>query len=242
MPHLLLIALLLALPPLATAQDTPARFIAKLQAGEKITLVTLGTSLSAGASGWPVAMKAWLDSDFPGQVTLFNHAVSGSASSVGPDGKPQNSGLDVLPSALARKPHAIFIEFATNDAHQPYKISPDQSKANLGTLIDRILDARPDTEIIVQTMNSTIDVPGRGNGATNRPNLAAYFEGYRDVARARKIRLVDHHPNWLALMERDREKFLSLVPDGLHPTPAGYREILLPELKRALLSSALLSK
>jgi acyl-CoA thioesterase-1 len=101
-----------------------ADFIRELQAGKKVTVVTMGTSLTGGGWGWPaVMMDDWLNKDFFGQVTFFNEGVSGSASSVGPDGKKELSGLAKLPDVIARKPDVVFIEFSVNDAYLPYKIS-----------------------------------------------------------------------------------------------------------------------
>jgi hypothetical protein len=37
-------------------------------------------------------------------------------------------------------------------------------------------------------------------------------------------------------MNDDRDKFLEYVPDGIHPTQAGYHAIALPEIQRRLLS------
>ncbi len=218
--------------------SAPAAFIRRLQAGETITIVTMGTSLTGGNWRWPdVMMGDWLNKEFPGKVHFFNEAVSGSASSVGPGGKPSLSGFAKLPAVLAHKPDVVFIEFATNDAYLPYKISQEDSRKNLNAIIDRILEANPRTEIILQTMNSVKDNPKAGAAslhATNRPELAAYMQGYREVAQARGLRLVDHYPNWKKIMDEDPDRFDRLVPDRIHPQLEGWREVLLPELKQSL--------
>jgi len=122
----------------------PAKFVESLRAGKKLTIVTMGTSLTGGTWRWPdVMMKDWLDKDFPGQVTLFNEAVGASASSVGPGNNPALSGLGKLPAVIAHKPDLVFIEFAVNDAYIPYKISLADSKKNLNTIIDKILESNP---------------------------------------------------------------------------------------------------
>ncbi|MGI6301727.1 MAG: SGNH/GDSL hydrolase family protein [Verrucomicrobiota bacterium] len=139
-----------------------AGWMERLQQGDSITIVTLGTSLSAGKAGWPVAMMEWLDSEWPGQTTLHNLAVGGSASQTVPamDAKPtvrNRCGLDRLPEAIASRPDVVFIEFAVNDAFAGYGISPQAGRANLETMIDRLQQALPDSEIILQTMNSVLD-------------------------------------------------------------------------------------
>jgi lysophospholipase L1-like esterase len=236
--RLLLAASLVAtLTASAAPESGHAAFIKRLQAGEKVTIVTMGTSLTGGQWRWPdVMMAGWLNRDYTGQVTLFNEGVGASASSVGPGNNAALSGLGKLPAVIARKPDVVFIEFSVNDAYLPYKISLEDSKRNLDTIIDRILEANPKTEIILQTMNSVKDKPEHGadGAATQRPKLAEYAEGYRQVAKARGLRLVDHYPNWKKLMQERPAEFDKLVPDGIHPRDEGYWTVLLPELRREL--------
>ena len=96
--------------------------------------------------------------------------------------------------------------------------------------------AREGNAIILQTMNACLDQaqPGGGRHASDRPEVAAYFQGYREVAQARGLILVDHYPNWLKIMTNDLPLFDRLVPDRIHPQAEGYRQVLLPELKATL--------
>ena len=226
--------------PIVDAPKSPApgAFLKDLAAGKKITVVTMGTSLTGGTWRWPdVMVGEWLNKDYPGQVQFFNEGVGASASGVGPGGNVALSGLGKLPAVLARKPDVVFIEFTTNDAYLPYKISPEDSKKNLNKIIDAILAANPKTEIILQTMNAVKDNPKAGAGnlhASTRPRLAEYAEDYRQVAQERGVALVDHYPHWLKLMQEQPELFDKLVPDRIHPQAEGYRTVVLPELKRAM--------
>jgi beta-glucosidase len=233
------VLLLLMLAFASTAQvkndSFGGRFIDALHNGKKITIVTMGTSLTGGEWRWPdVMMNDWLNLEFPGQATCFNEGVSASSSGVGPENNPSLSGLGKISSVIAHKPDVVFIEFAINDAYLPYNISPKESKKNLNAIIDQIYKANPKTEIILQTMNSVIDKVGFGLHATERPKLAEYMQGYLDVAKARGLLIVDHYPNWMKLMKDDPVHFDQLVPDGIHPQLTGYKEILLPELKKTL--------
>jgi lysophospholipase L1-like esterase len=219
------------------ARGGGARFIESLRAGKKVTIVTMGTSLTGGTWRWPdVMMNDWLNKEWPGQAVLCNEGVGASASSMGFNGNMATSGLGKLDAVIAHKPDVVFIEFGTNDAFLPYKISVDDSKKNLNTMIDRIVAANPATEVILQTMNSCMDQaqPGGGKHASDRPQVAAYFEGYREVARARGLLLVDHYRNWSKIMTNDLQLFDRLVPDRIHPQAEGYQQILLPELKATL--------
>jgi acyl-CoA thioesterase-1 len=236
----------LALLPLALLADSvgaveklapnmeakPAKFIARLQKGEPVTIVTLGTSITGGRWRWVTVMNEWLDKDFPGLVAMHDLGVGASASSY-PPGK---GGLDTVQQCAALKPDVVFIEFAVNDSYLPYKISLEDSRRNLNTMVDTVLRANPNAEIVVQTTNPVLDMPDPENRhATNRPRLADYGQVYREVAHERGLILVDNYPNWLKLLHSGREEYLKRVPDGIHPQEPGYREVVLPELKRVLL-------
>lgn len=46
--------------------------------------------------------------------------------------------------------------------------------------------------------------------------------------------LIDHEPHWEAIQKSDPAQFKRYMPDGLHPNPEGCREVILPELLKAL--------
>jgi hypothetical protein len=100
-------------------------------------------------------------------------------------------------------------------------------------MIDRILAANPHTEIILQTMNPAADVNGKTQGS-QRPDLAAYYQIYRDVAAERSFLLIDHWANWTKLQKDAPAKFLADLPDGLHPIAPASLAITLPAVEQAL--------
>ena len=71
--------------------------------------------------------------------------------------------------------------------------------------------------------------------AGQRPDLEDYYQGYRDVARANGLLMIDHYPNWLKLYdgEPDHATWKSYVPDGIHPSAIGAQRVILPEIQRA---------
>ena len=71
----------------------------------------------------------------------------------------------------------------------------------------------------------------RGDPVSHFPNLAAYYQMYRDVATARGLMLIDHHPNWVALQANDPTTFQSYIADGVHPNAEGIGEITFPLLQ-----------
>lgn len=207
----------------ADSSPTSAGFVRKLQAGDKQTVVYYGTSLTA-AGAWTRLLTNRLKEAYPGQVAVHNSGGPGMHSGWG----LQNLNERVI----ALKPDVVFIEFSINDAVARFNLSPERGKANLEKMIDRIQAAQPGCEIILQIMNPVIDKSQGDSGW--RPTLEACQQNYRDVARERGLLLVDHMPAWSRVLENDEPIFRGYVPDGVHPSEDGWREIVMPELLRRL--------
>ena len=218
-----------------------SQLITNLNNGLDQKLVVYGTSLTqngawASVTAGSGGLYDWLRGLYGSRFTMVNSGMAGKAS---------NSGVANLSSkVLAQNPDTVIIEFAMNDASTGYPagdidagISVSQSKANLNTMIDRIVMALPDAEIILMTMNPAIDIPPKQAG-TLRPNLADYYQGYRDVASARGLLLIDHYVNWDFFLDIDAERFSADVPDGLHPGTLASLAVTLPAIQKALLGSA----
>lgn len=203
----------------ATAQ---AAIVPRLNSGQSLTISAIGTSETA-LSPWLGVLGDWLNGKYPGKVTLDNEAISGSESS---------SGINTqLPAALTHNPDAIFIEFAINDAAVGYAESVQTSKDHLQTMIDTInayaASNKKSVDIVIQTTNND---PYSGY----RPNLASYYQGYREVAAANGLLLVDHYPTWVNLYNSDPTTWNNYVSDGIHPNSLGVYNIILPEIQLAL--------
>jgi acyl-CoA thioesterase I len=215
---------LTALTALALAAGAYAepglRFTARLKEGKPQTMVTYGTSLTQGGA-WVGQVEAVLKERFPGLVTVINSGQSGMWSAWGVEHLEER--------VLRRKPDLVLIEFAINDAHVPYNTPVDAARRNLETMIDRILAARADTEIVLMTMNTCV-----GPAREVRPQLDAYYQMYRDVAAARNLSLVDHARVWARIQEVDHGRFMRFVPDGLHPGPEGCAEVITPAILKTL--------
>ncbi|MDR1281029.1 MAG: GDSL-type esterase/lipase family protein [Opitutaceae bacterium] len=232
---------------------TASQLVDNLKAGKNQTVVVFGTSLTAGdgaKNGWVKSLDTWLDTldpDGAAKATVINSGQSGKAS---------RTGLSLLQSAvIAQNPDTVFIEFSMNDAYRgpsyaatntDYRICLQESKNNLKSMITQIRAALPDTEIIIQTMNCIYDPdPGAANPpATGRPQIAEFYQGYRDVYAELKstvanLILIDHEPTWLALRANDEALYKSYVTDGLHPTAAGTNAVTFPAIQAALTASAI---
>jgi acyl-CoA thioesterase-1 len=209
---LLLLAVLFSATSFAQTE-----LIKNLQAGKSQTLVVYGTSLTAGAGGkaWVEAVADELNSKYHNHLTVYNSAKSSMWSTWGVQH------LD--DSVISKKPDAVLIEFSMNDAFLDYKTSVELARLNLNYMIDRIKLYNPDCEVILQTMNIPIH-----EHAAKRPDIEKYYELYRQVAKKRKLLLIDNYPHWKAILDKGETEYLKYIPDGIHPDTAGARKVIAP--------------
>jgi len=197
-----------------------AQFVQNLEAGKPQTVVTFGTSLTA-VGAWVDQLRAVLEQQYPEQITLINGAQGGANSDWG------RGALDE--KVLKHNPDTVLIEFSVNDAVERRQTSVAHARGNLENMIERILQQNPECEIILQVMN-----PPVGHTKAQRPNLLAYNQMVRDVAKARGLQLIDHYPVWEKLLNDDPLKFLFYVPDTIHPVREGALQVITPTMLHAL--------
>ena len=205
------------------AAEVP-RFIRDLRAGESRHVVIYGTSLSRSGA-WVPRLQAELEAAFPGRVTLTNSARGGQHSGWG--------AANVERAVVALRPDAVLLEFAINDAVTRFDLSLETVRRNVDTMLDRIATALPGCEVIVQVMNPAV---GKAPGdPSHRRDQDAYQQIYRDAARARGLRLIDHSVAWNRVLATEGEAgFKKLVPDGVHPNAEGWNRIVLPRVRAEL--------
>lgn len=199
------------------------KLVQNLQKGKDQLVVVYGTSLSSGGHG-----KAWM-----GEVARqFNEKYGNHLKYclAGKGGMWSTWGVQHLEdSVISKNPDAVIMEFGINDAFEKYKTSPELAKLNLEYMIDRIQLNNPDCDIILQVMNMPV-----GKSAGFRPNLNAYYAMYREVAKKRKLMLIDHYPNWQKILNMGEEEFIKHVPDGIHPNYESDRNIIAPYIIKRL--------
>jgi lysophospholipase L1-like esterase len=241
-------ALALVAALVGSQAPTQGAILERLQNGEHLKLAAIGTSLTDKSwnkgTGWFEQTGDWLNGlSCSGKVTLANRAVCGSASKTDASKTDSQDGLRQLDVVLAKdNPDVVIIEFGMNDAYLQYEISKQASRDNLQSMIDQIRAwaARQNqgkgknVEIVVQAMNNCVGVH-----AEQRPDLAQYYQGYREVAKANKdVLFIDNYGKWLALYnsQPDHAAWKSYVPDGIHPNADGARAIIVPSVRQALQS------
>ena len=203
-----------------TPRNGTSQMVKALEGGEQRTIVAYGTSLTK-VGAWSDQLRAVLEQNYPGQVTLINSAQGGSNSVWGRKSFDEK--------VIQKHPDTVFIEFAINDSVASRKVSIPDARENLEDMIDRLLKSNPDCEIILMTMN-----PAVAHHGTRRPDVAAYYQMYRDIAKERGFQLIDHYPHWVKLLNEDPGLFLGYVPDGIHPVREGTLQVILPTMMQSL--------
>lgn len=183
-------------------------------ADSELRLLVLGDSLSAGYGLQP-------DDAFPAQlqdalgaagyaVRVINAGVSGDTTA---------GGLSRLEWALTDRPHMVLVELGGNDALRG--LPPEETYANLDAILTRLKQSVPG--VILAGMQAPRNL---GN------DYAKAFDAiYPRLASKYAVALYPFFLDGVAL-----EPALNL-PDGIHPNPAGVREIvrrILPLVKTEL--------
>ena len=222
---------LLALPQLASAESPNAalaNFSKRLHAGEKLTVVTYGTSVTEYGP-WVALAQKWFDEKFPGQVTIVNTTGHGQNSTWG--------AAQIKPQVLDHNPDLVFIEFAANDAHTRFNLPVETARKNLDSIVAAIQGQNPNVAIVLQTMNAFWDCSNPGGFAaadSSRPKLEEYNDNYRACAKERGFALIDNYPDWVRFKKEHYDQFQIFLPDGTHPNKDGIRTVMWPNVERFL--------
>ncbi len=204
----------------AVSANHESQLIDNLNQGKPQTIVTYGTSLTE-VGPWVGQLRIALEAKYPNLVNLINSGKAGMWSTWGVDNLDER--------VIEKRPDTVFIEFAINDAHVANHITLAQAKANLENMISRIHKVNRHVEIILMTMN-----PPVGESLEKRPDMEAYYQMYRDVAKKYKLTLIDHEKQWQRILKTDTALFKQYVPDGLHPGTTGCEQVITPGILKAI--------
>ena len=173
----------------------------KVFAGDEITILVMGDSLSAGynlppGTSFPSKLEVWLNNN--GQnVNIINAGVSGDTSAGG------LARLDWALAGIAHKPHLVIVEFGGNDALRG--IEPENTTSNLDGIIRQLKEKNIPTFLM---------------GMKAPPNMGSHygdqFNGiYAELATKHGIPLYPFFLEGVAAIPH-----LNLI-DGIHPNEAG---------------------
>ncbi len=206
-------------------------------ADAKVRIVTLGDSITAG-----VRPGVKREETFAArlQALLREKGADVEVINVGIGGERTDQALKRLAKdVISRKPALVTIMYGTNDSYvdkgkDASRITQAEYKANLEKLVAELRAAG----IIPVLMTEPRWGAKAGlNGAGEHPNvrLEKYVNACRDVAKEKKVALVDHFKIW-----SDRESggadVGAFTTDQCHPNPEGHRmiaEAMLPVIREA---------
>ncbi len=138
------------------AREGVGHVMAKIRAGEEITVAYLGGSITA-MNGWRNKTTEWLKATYPTASFKEVHAAIGGT---GSDLGVFRLGRDVL----AYKPDLLFVEFATNDGGQ----APEQIWRSMEGIVRQTWKQDPLTDIVFTYTITTAFTNDYVNGMCNR--------------------------------------------------------------------------
>jgi acyl-CoA thioesterase I len=189
------------------------RFVSRtrsdLEAGARVSIVTLGDSITAGYSvrrGFPSFWKQMLAEKYPDAVVeMINSGISGDTSM---------DGLSRLDWAvLAYEPDLVTINFGINDCVLGQ--GQEEFEINLAQMVRRIR-AGPNSEILLLS-SQPLETPPYDRLVLD------YYQALERVAKEMDAGFVDVYGAWMRRV-REGTSLSSLILPGLdHPNEAGYR-------------------
>lgn len=204
--------------------------LAKLQAGQPVTIAYFGGSITAGAgasnpeqTSYRALMTQWLKQEFPqSQITEVNAAIGGTGSDLG----AFRNSYDVL----RFKPDLVIVEYAVNDGGAP----PEQIARGVEGIVRQIWRADARTDIVFlytlhEGMRDDYDKNQLPRSANVQDAVADYY-GIPTINVAAPIFTLVREGKWQIRPAKDADnKDLPIPPgvtnfsnDGVHPNDAGY--------------------
>jgi lysophospholipase L1-like esterase len=191
--------------------------VAALAAADPLSLVVLGTSLSA-RNPWPEGLRARLEACRGGPVVLTVVAAPGENS---------DWGRKQMAAVLAAAPDLVLVEFTINDADLRDGVPLGRSRENHAAILADLAAARPGAVPVLVVLSPAIGLRG-----ALRPFYDRYRALYAQLAEAAGAGLVDLDPVWQAALRAGDRR--AILPDGIHPTAAATARITLPPLAARL--------
>ena len=199
-------------------RDGLGNVLAKLKAGEEVTIAYFGGSITA-ANGWRPKTLKWFQQAWPGaKVKEVHAAIGGTGSDLG----VFRCGKDVL----AGKPDLVFVEFAVNDGGA----APDRIHKTIEGIVRQIWRASPRTDIcfvytLHQAMLKDYKAGNYSRSATAMEHIADYY-GIPSICMALRIAELETQGKLVFHGDRGTKppegKFI-FTHDSCHPTDAGHK-------------------
>jgi acyl-CoA thioesterase I len=191
------------------------RFVSRtrsdLEAGARVSIVTLGDSITAGFAvgrGFPSFWKQMLAEKYPDAVVeMINSGISGDTSM---------DGLARLDWAvLAYEPDLVTINFGINDC--VLGLGLEEFEINLLEMVRRTR-AGPNSEILLLS-SQPLETPPYDRMVRD------YYQSLERVAREMDVGFVDVYGAWMKRVKEGTPLSSFIIPGLDHPNEAGYRII-----------------
>lgn len=240
----------MTIPPLATsdsslpsslvdAVECRARrglpeFFAKLEAGSEVRIAYLGGSITQ-AEGWRPLSFQWFREQYPNaELIEIDAAIAGTGSNFGV--------LRLDRQVLQRHPDMLFIEFATNDAHQPAEVI----LRSMEGIVRKALDQNPRMDIcfVYTVRESNLSVLQSGKfqrSASAMEKLADHYSiptihlglEVARLAQNEKLLFTGKVPATPEEIAELNGRIL-FSPDGVHPYPETGHPLYLDAIVRSV--------
>ncbi len=214
------LALSLMLPAISRADARLQAVMQRLEAGEPITLVTIGGSITTGYAAQPPREKGWaalLARSLGPQVRLVNAGVSGTDSAAGVQ--------RLQAQVLDKSPDLVIVEFGVNDQW----LDPAVRGSSYEAILRKLLTAQKPPAVVVLGLTQQGNQP---RDATDvQLKLAAHY-GLTALDFGRWIQ---------ARVDAGEERWAALYDEPVHPNATGHQRIALAlaeTLRAARTSSA----
>jgi len=188
--------------------------IAKLQAGEEVTVAYFGGSITA-QNGWRPKTSKFLGEKFPNaKISEIHAAIGGTGSDLG----VFRLGYDVL----RHDPDLVFVEFATNDGGN----SPENIWRQMEGIVRQIWKKDARTDIVFVYTVTTATVGDHQNGKLHRAagamEMLAEHYGIPTINFGKRVAEMVTSGQLVMKADTVPEGKILFAKDGVHPLDAGH--------------------
>lgn len=179
-----------------------AKVMKRAADGERINMVVLGGSITAGSSAstqqlcYGYRTYQWWTQNFPqAQINFYNMGIGATGSMLGVHRLEDD--------VLKKKPNFLIVEFAVNDNDQEYKYYEG--------IIRRVLTNDPETAVLMLFMQNETG----GNVQETEIPIGNYYQlpmiSYRDATNP--------------MLKAGTIKWTDISPDNIHPNDLGHKMV-----------------
>ncbi|MEO6276193.1 GDSL-type esterase/lipase family protein [Roseateles sp.] len=194
------------LPAISSADARLQAVMQRLQAGEPITLATLGGSITTGYAAQPPRERGWaalLAKSFGPKVKLVNAGVSGTDSAAGVQ-RLQSQVLDA-------QPDLVIVEFGVNDQW----LDPAVRGSSYEAILRRLLTAKKPPAVVV------LGLTQQGNQARDAVDIQLKLAAHYGLT------ALDFGRWMQARVEAGEDRWAALYDEPVHPNGMGHQRIAL---------------